>query len=285
MKKDYTFNTSDDQILRATVYGYENLGSGRIIVYVHGFKGFKDWGFVPYLGGYLAENGYCVFTFNFSHNGIGENLLEFTEMEKFELNTYSREIDELKELTSAIKDGYFGETGNTEISFIGHSRGGGVALLAASEMPAVSAVVLWASIARVDRYSVRQKEQWRNTGALEVRNARTGQLMRLGTGLLEDVEKHAQRLNIKNAAKRLNRPLLIIHGEQDVAVPVREADEIFRMARKELTEIHKLAAAGHTFDITHPFAGSNPKFDEVLEKTLGFLQHLDRSRDIVGEKG
>ena len=40
---------------------------------------------------------------------------------------------------------------------------------------------------------------------------------------------------------------------------------------QDLTEFHKIKATGHTFDITHPFEGSNRKFDFVLEKTLNFF--------------
>jgi len=42
-------------------------------VYVHGFKGFKDWGFVPYIGETFASKGFAFLTFNFSHNGIESN--------------------------------------------------------------------------------------------------------------------------------------------------------------------------------------------------------------------
>ena len=75
----------------------------------------------------------------------------------------------------------------------------------------------------------------------------------------------------KIAAKNLNKPLLIIHGEQDLTVPIKEAEQIFSWSNRGNTEFHKIKATGHTFDIVHPFEGSNPKFDSVLECTLNFF--------------
>lgn len=41
------------------------------VVMAHGFKGFKDWGFFPWVAEGMAAAGYAVVTFNFSRNGIG----------------------------------------------------------------------------------------------------------------------------------------------------------------------------------------------------------------------
>ena len=96
--------------------------------------------------------------------------------------------------------------------------------------------------------------------------------MKLNVSLLEDLEKNKDSLlNLKNATKNLNKPLLILHGEQDLAVPVKEAEQIYNWSNKEKTEFHKIKATGHTFDATHPFEGSNPKLDIVLEKTMKFF--------------
>ena len=43
------------------------------------------------------------------------------------------------------------------------------------------------------------------------------------------------------------------------------------MSNKELTEFVKIQATGHTFDIVHPFQGTNPKFEKVLNNTLEFF--------------
>jgi len=272
MNKDFVLNTKKNEKIRITSYGYENLESAPCLIFVHGFKGFKDWGFWPHTGNYFANRGFFVLTFNFSHNGVGESLNDFTELDKFANNTFSLELAELNEVIDAYLNDFFGNKSNKRIGLVGHSRGGGDSLIVASKRNEISAVVLWASVANFNRYSKRQANEWRKNGFFEVLNTRTNQMMRLNVTLLEDIEKNKEDLlNLEKAAKKLNKPLLIIHGEQDLSVPLKEGEHIYNWSNKEKTEFHKIKATGHTFDITHPFEGSNPKFDSVLEQTLNFF--------------
>ncbi len=272
MNKDYNFSASDGELIKITCFLNEQFFSEKTIIFIHGFKGFKDWGFVPYLGEYFAKNGYFVITFNFSHNGIGENEFEFTELDKFAKNTYSREIRELNEIIDAVNDGYFRLAKNLKIGLIGHSRGGAIAILSASQRRDLFAVATWAAISKFDRYSERQKSDWRKKGFFEALNTRTNQLMRLNVSLLDDMENNsAGSLNIENALRKLNCPLLIAHGDQDLAVPIEEAEQLYNWADKSKTEFLKLFGTGHTFGIEHPFAGSNEKFENLLSRTLKFF--------------
>ena len=272
MNKDFILKTTKDEVLRITAYGVENLGSSACLIFVHGFKGFKDWGFGPFAGEYFGKNGYFVLTFNFSHNGVGGELTEFVELEKFADNTFSLEIGELSELISAYLSGFFGNTENKKIGLLGHSRGGAISLLTAAIIKEVSAVAVWASVASFDRYAERQKEKWRKTGVFEVFNTRTKQKMKLNLSLLKDLEDNKDGLlNVEKAVRILNRPLLIVHGEQDISVPIKDAEKLFDWSDKKLTMLHRIPAAGHTFGIKHPFEGSNPKFDELLQVTEKFF--------------
>jgi uncharacterized protein len=272
MAKDFVFRTRNSDTLSITTYGIDNVGNVPCIFLVHGFKGFKNWGFGPFVGKYLSENGFFVCSFNFSHNGIGNNPTEFTELERFAENTFSHEISELTELIDAYLEGFFGRISNSKIGLIGHSRGGGISLLTARQRKNINAVAVWASVSNFDRYSERQKENWRKKGGFEVLNSRTKQVMRLNVSLLEDLEKNRDDLlNIGKSVSELNRPLLIVHGEQDVAVPVKEGEELYEMSNKDLTSFIKIPATGHTFDVVHPFKGSNPKFEKVLNSTLEFF--------------
>ena len=273
MSKDFVLITSQNEKLRITTYGFENAGTVPCIILVHGFKGFKDWGFGPYIGEYLAKEGFFVITFNFSHNGVGESLTEFTELDKFANNTFSLEINELNELVSAYLSGVFCQVKNKKIGLVGHSRGGAISLLTANKNISVSAVATWSAVSKLDRYSERQKEKWRKKGVFEVLNTRTKQVMKLNISLLEDIEKNiSDSLNIEKAVRELKRPLLIVHGKQDLAVPFDEGEKLFEWADKRLTEFYPIENTGHTFDIQHPFKGSNDKFDSLLSKTLEFFK-------------
>ncbi|HSW56127.1 MAG TPA: alpha/beta fold hydrolase [Ignavibacteriaceae bacterium] len=277
MNKDFVLNTTKNEKIRITSYGYENLESAPCLIFVHGFKGFKDWGFWPYIGNYFAEKGFFVLSFNFSHNGIGEGVTEFAELDKFAKNTFSLEIEELNEIIDGYLNNFFGTSSNKPIGILGHSRGGGDALIVSSKRKEIKAVVTWASVANFNRYTERQAKEWQKNGFFEVLNTRTKQMMQLNVSLLEDIEQNKNDLlSLENATKNLNKPLMIIHGEQDLSVKIEEGEQIYNWSNKELTEFYKIKATGHTFDIVHPFAGSNQKFDSVLEKTLNFFnKHLN----------
>lgn len=273
MSKDFILKTTRKNIINITVSGLENLSSAPCLILVHGFKGFKDWGFWNFAKDFFAQKGFFVVSFNFSHNGIGNNSNEFTEPDKFAKNTFSLEISELSEIIDNYKSGFFGKTTNRKIGLIGHSRGGAISILVSSKNQLVSACAVWGSIAKPDRYTSRQKSEWRKNGFIEVLNTRTKQVMRLDTSLLEDIELNKKgSLNIENAVKSLKVPLLIVHGEQDLTVKKDEAMLIYSWADKSLTELELIPATGHTFNVTHPFNGPNNKFERVLNKTLKFFE-------------
>lgn len=275
MSKEFILTTRRKDKINISVFGKENILKAPCIIFVHGFKGFKDWGFSPYIGEYFSKNGFNVVIFNFSHNGIGNNPTEFTELDKFSKNTFSREVRELNEILDAVENGFFDEIEKgSKIGVCGHSRGGAISLLSSVINNDVKAVSVWASISKLDRYSDRQKEEWRKKGSFDVLNMRTKQVMSLNVSLLDDIEQNKEDLlNIENAVKNLDRPLLIAHGDQDIAVKLEEAEELYSWSDKSKTEFFKLFGTGHTFDVVHPFAGSTPKFEKLLDKTLKFFTH------------
>lgn len=276
MKQNFVHYTSQKNKLNITVYGIENHSFAPCLIFVHGFKGFKDWGFGQYIGNYFAEKGFFVLSFNFSHNGVGDSLTEFTELDKFAQNTFSLEVEELGEMIDLYRSNFFGETKNEKIFLLGHSRGGAISLLTATQRKEVTAIAVWSCVSSFDRYSERQKEEWRKKGFFDVFNTRTKQVMRLNVSLLDDLEKHKNdSLNIERSVRNLNRPLFIAHGDQDLAVPIKEAELIYNWSDPHLTEFYKIAGTGHTFNCKHPFEGSNDKFDLLLEKTYNFLLNIN----------
>lgn len=278
MKKDFTFITSKQNIIRGTVFHNNNSENLPSVFIIHGFKGFKDWGYVPFFAQELADRGFFVVTFNFSHNGIGENPFEFTELEKFANNTISLEVSELYEIIEFYNNGGFGFDGSKNpIGLIGHSRGGAIALIHTSEANQnnfhtnIQALVLWGTIATFERYTKHQVELWKKQGYLEVINSRTNQVMRLNRTLLDDYEANKERFNLLSCISKIKVPTLIVHGTQDVTVPISEAYQLYKASNKDLTELVEIPSAGHTFNIVHPYEGSNPQFEQVKSKTIDFL--------------
>jgi len=285
MKKDFNFVTSKNNLIRGTIFYNNNPEKLPCVFIIHGFKGFKDWGYVPFFSQELADNGFFVVTFNFSHNGIGDNMFEFTELDKFANNTISLEVSELDELIEFYNSGGFGFDGKkNSIGLIGHSRGGAIALIQIKESienhnnSNIKALALWGTIATFERYTDHQIEYWRKQGYLEVINTRTNQVMRLNKVLLEDFELNKERFNLLNCISEINIPILIVHGEQDLTVQLNEAYQLYNASNKDLTELVVIPSAGHTFNIVHPYEGSNPQFEQVKARTIDFLiKHLSKN--------
>ena len=277
MTKDFSYTTQAGNTIRMTLYGAESYGEQPCILYIHGFKGFKDWGFVPYAGEYFANQGLCFLAFNFSHNGIGRNPLEFTELDKFEKNTFSLELTEAREIIDLISHTHFlGKDTKGKSGILGHSRGGGIAILAGAENENISAVTTWAGVSTFDRYPKKTRQEWRSKGYLEVKNTRTGQIMRMGMGALSDLEKFGKSsLHILNKVRKLEKPLLIIHGKDDETVPYHEAEHINIYGDPNQTFLRLIPHAGHTFGAKHPFDQPSEEFDQVLATTAAFFKkHL-----------
>src|SRR6266511_5284140 len=83
----------------------EGRGTCPVVIVCHGFKGFKDFAFFPYTSQKLCERGLAVVTVNFSGNGIGDDPVNFTELEKFAQNTISQELDDLEAVVQGISTG------------------------------------------------------------------------------------------------------------------------------------------------------------------------------------
>lgn len=245
-----------------------------LIIFAHGFKGFKNWGGFPYLCSKLAESGFAVLSFNFSHNGVSaESPMDFTRPDLFEKNTHSIELDDLNRVinySEILADKF--PINPQNIGLTGHSRGGGISAVTAFENEQIKALCLLASVAKFDRYTDEQKKRWREKGFIEIPNTRTNQLMRMDKALLDDIESNRARFDILKAVSEMKKQLLIIHGREDLAVKYTDAEAIFNSSNKKLTEFHILDNTGHTFGIEHPFKGSTPHFEEVIRLTEGFFK-------------
>lgn len=251
----------------------ESSGEKPLAVFCHGFKGFKNWGGWQYAMDNICDAGFSVIALNFSHNGIGADLENFTELEKFAENTIGKELEDLNNLFSEIKSGEeFPELEwNGKAGLIGHSRGGGTAILFASRNPAINSLVTLASIGSFDHYLVRA-EEWRANGYIEFENARTNQMMRMNVGFLEDLEHFREERDIMSAESKLNVPHLIIHGEKDEAVPVDHARKLIEKAQNRESKLEIIPGGMHTFGQTHPFRRNSSRFDSVIQKTIEWFQ-------------
>lgn len=242
--------------------------AGPAVIACHGYKGFKDWGFMPPLAERLARAGYAAVSWNASGSGVDDSG-EFVWPERFARNTFSAELADLETVLRAVTAGALGVPAPTALGLVGHSRGGGLAILAAARDPLVRALVTWAAVATPWRWSAEMQRRWREAGFLEVTNQRTGGVLKVLPHVLDDLERNRDTLDIGAAADRVACPWLVIHGAVDETVRLREGEALAASAAGP--ELLVVPRTGHTFGVVHPFAGTTPALSQVLDATLDFL--------------
>jgi uncharacterized protein len=258
---------ADGLFIRGEVYPAESpLGS---VVICHGFKGFAHWAFFPYLARSLAESGLTAITFDFSGSGIGRDRENFTEPDAFGGNTFSRELEDIGNVVDYARRMKFIKG---KFGLFGHSRGGAMAILyAATPDAAVKSLVTWAAIGRTTWWTPEEAIIWRRQGYADVTNSRTGQVMRMGTELLDDVEIHGNtKLNVAAAAAKIKVPWLIVHGTADETVPSTDAERFHELSLGTST-LRLIEGANHGFDAKHPLSEVPPVLEKVVQETVKFF--------------
>ena len=247
-----------------------------LIIFAHGFKGFKDWGHFNAIANYFAENNFVFVKFNFSHNGTSlQKPLEFDDLEAFGNNNYVFELNDLDAVLNTLLtvEQLKNEIDAEKVYLIGHSRGGAISIIKTSEDTRIKKLVTWAAVADiVNRNSAITIETWKKDGVVFTYNGRTKQQMPLNFQFYETILANKNRLDITKAAEKLNVPFLIIHGTNDEAVNIKDA-YILNKANK-LSVIFLIEDANHTLGAQHPWELKNLPKDSKLavDKTIQFFR-------------
>ncbi|MFZ2490198.1 MAG: alpha/beta hydrolase [Thermoanaerobaculia bacterium] len=255
---------SDERLpIRMTIQSPERPRALAIVV--HGFKGFMQWGFFPWLSDVLRLHGIAVCRFNMSRSGIGEDPEAFDRLDLFRDDTYSIQLADLRAVVARAQ----AELPGLSTFLLGHSRGGAVALLGAEEVPDLQGVITWSAISHLSRWDDATIAGWRAAGSLDVVNQRTGQLMKMSTAVLDDYLAHRERLDVVAAARRLEVPLLVVHGRRDESVPVAEASEIAGAAND--ASLMLIDRASHTYNAIHPLVHVPVELSVAAEVSAHFI--------------
>ncbi|HKG06491.1 MAG TPA: alpha/beta hydrolase [Pedobacter sp.] len=250
------------------IYDDKNTIKGTII-FVHGFKGFKDWGAHNLLASWFAEKGYRYLKFNLSHSGVTTaNPNDVTDMETFASNTISKELFDIDAVISYHQE-HFPES---SVNLIGHSRGGGLVIVKAAKDRRISKLITWSSIADFSSlWKKEQEKEWIHTGQIHVVNARTKEEMPLNKTLLYDLREHREAYDVLKAAAAVKQPWLILHGDQDVNVDFSVAQQLAQ--RQIRAKIQKIEGANHVFGASHPYTSNDlpEHLQQVADKTLEFI--------------
>lgn len=249
-----------------------------IILYIHGFKGFKDWGHLNLLAECFAKSGYHFVKFNFSHNGVNpEELNDITDLKSFSENTYSKELIDLETLTAYIfEESHIAQQiDKTKAILMGHSRGGGIGLIFGSESNYITHIVTLASVYQLD-FAWRNNpnlSEWEKAGYSYVVNSRTGQKMPVSYELCRDYLQNEERLSICERIQEHNKPVLLFHGENDDIIPSIAVNYLF----ENLKNAQKMIIPGmnHAMNSKHPWTENElPPFYQNLTNWIDkFTDH------------
>ncbi len=276
MKRTVIISTGREKNILADITYQNDVESKGIVIFCHGYKGFKDWGAWNIVAEEFAQDGFTFIKFNFSHNGgTLENPIDFPDLDAFGNNTYSKEVADLNSVID-WSNKQFG----SPIYIIGHSRGGGIVTLVGGENSNVSMVISWAAVADFkERFPVGEKlQEWKENGVYQVLNGRTKQEMPHYFSFYQDFIKNEMHLTISKAAKNIRVPHLIIHGDKDAAVLVKDASMLHSFNPKAELEI--IPGASHTFGSKHPWNERllPDSLREVVDKTIDFINSSNKLR-------
>ncbi|MEM5540961.1 alpha/beta hydrolase [Olleya sp. AS48] len=255
----------------------DNKKQKPLVIFCHGYKGFKDWGTWDLVANNFAKQNLFFVKFNFSHNGGTVNQpIDFPDLDAFAENNYTKELQDLDDILNHFTSDqsiYKNNIDTNNITLIGHSRGGGISIIKASEDHRITKLITWASVCAFGKRTstTGDLEQWKKDGVKYVLNSRTKQNMPHNFQFYLDYINNKDRLDIENCCKRLTIPHLIIHGTKDPSISFEEA-KLLKLWSPKNTLI-ALPETNHVFNAKHPWTENYlPEALEVVtKKSIAFI--------------
>lgn len=261
----------DTRAFLADAFYSETEAKLPLVIFVHGYKGYKDWGAWSIMAEKFAEAGFFFVKFNFSHNGTTvDDPRNFADLEAFGNNNYSKELSDL-----GVVIDYFShhpKVDDQKIILIGHSRGGGISIIKTYEDERINGLITLASVDTLERFPTDGAlESWKNNGVYYVLNGRTRQEMPHYYQFYEDFEQNIHRFDVERATEMAKAYVLVIHGTDDESVSVKNAEHLHILNPN--SELFLVENANHTFGSKEPWTeNSLPEhLNIVTEKCIEFI--------------
>ena len=270
------FPGSAGKPILADIFYKDNGKPKPVIIFSHGFKGFKDRGAFNLIARQFADNGFVFVKFNYSYNGTTpEHPDEFADLEAFGNNNYSIELNDLGIVIDKICSGDLipaNEINIGNIFLLGHSRGGGLSILKSFEDPRIKKLVTWASVNNMAwGWTDEILKKWKEDGVRYTQNKRTKQKMPLYYQFPENYLENKKRLDVENAVGNTEIPFMVIHGTED-EIPISMAIGMKRWNTNIRLEL--LPGADHVFGARHPFTDEELPID--LQIALNYTMEFFR---------
>ena len=276
IESDFILSHPNQLKVRCTLRIPEGNGLVTPVVVAHGFLGFKDWGFLPYLGRRLSEAGFAAITFNHALSGIEDNPWKIDDAEGFSRNTTTQELRDWDLVMDGLLLGRMPLADRMRLNAVGavgHSRGGSYAILLSRQVPQIASIVTWGAIRSFDRFDAETRRRWRNQGFLEVAREEHETPLRTSVAALEALERDEHRLDVLQAVRESTIPILFLHGRQDRRVPLPEGERLWQCADPQLCRFHVIENAGHTFQTRHPLTTPSLPLLEAASRTIDWFSN------------
>lgn len=257
---------------------WSNQNTHRAVLFLHGYKGYADWGCWGLMCERLSEMGFHAFRLDFSGNGTTwERPNEIHDLEAWADNTYRQELHDAIAAVQTLRHR------GLEVILMGHSRGGGIATIAAGALRntnySVKGLILLASVSDFESRFPKGSAlaRWESTDRWEVKNGRTGEVYHHKFRFYLDFQRFHQLLNIEGQAARVEAPVLIVHAEDDQAVPIQASKRLAAILKQKnaVQELY-LKAGGHTLGSKEPWPYNKPLPKEMAD-LLPEIGHFIRS--------
>lgn len=279
IKKNQILNRNNQKPIVFDTFFNKTEKQKPLVVFCHGYKGFKDWGCWNLMAEAFMNANLFFVKFNFSHNGgTIENPIDFPDLNAFAENNYTKELDDLDAILNyflANDYEYKNEININNIVVIGHSRGGGIAIIKSAEDARIKKLITFASVSDFGKRTstIGDLEEWKKLGVKYVLNGRTKQQMPHNYQFYKNFKANEERLNIEKSEKSLQIKHLIIHAKNDKSIKYNEAEMLHNWSKH--SELFPIENSDHVFSAKHPWLNSTmPKeLKQVVDKSINFINN------------
>ncbi|HWP97625.1 MAG TPA: alpha/beta fold hydrolase [Syntrophomonadaceae bacterium] len=201
-------------------------GSDKTVIFAHGYRKNRLNSNIPILAiaQYLNGKGYNILMFDFRNSGESEGNL--TSVGQYEVRDLLGAVDFIKARPQISQ----------EVILYGFSMGAATAILAGAREPVVNAIIADSPFADLSSYLNNNLSVWSGLPSFPFNRAFFLVVPPL-TGLKPDTVSPINEINQLNG-----RPLLLIHGEEDIDVPIENSE----MLKKAYPQAQFLRVQGGT---------------------------------------
>ena len=239
MMETVSFLTGKDKRL-AGILHLSSTKSKTGMIILHGLLASKDQSWMKELGERLSkEQNVAVMRFDFLGNGESDGTLQE--------HTYEQALEDTR---AAIK--FMRERGFTRIFLLGHSLGGAIALITASNQE-IAGVIGLAAVSNPPFIAKRITKRQQETIVVEIGNG--------SVALPKPFVESAQRFPMEKYISKVSCSVCLVHGTADTVLFPKDSEFLLKaLTEVKDKELHLVKDANHVFS-----SHWHEVFDIVLE--------------------